>query len=190
MPRCKMPKMVQNVKIWCKFVQNAPKSRTFRSLAPAGPDTKRHKMARFWGTKKPNRRALPVFAMKTAGYRGIDRRTMIVAMRGSNEPPVKGPGPPQGAFVPYSFPARNESSRPVSLRTLENPCRHPAGQSHLQRRHPGDHQPSFSPQRESRALSHIKIRGTMQEWSTPDRSPWLRGEASCVSRPSSPTSLN
>ena len=43
LPGCKMPKMAQDVQKRCKSVQNAPKSRTFRSLKPNGPDTKWHK---------------------------------------------------------------------------------------------------------------------------------------------------
>ena len=47
-----------------------------------------------------------MFAMKTAIFHGIDRRTIVMAMTGNNETPlVKGPERAQGAFVPYSFPA-------------------------------------------------------------------------------------
>ena len=47
-----------------------------------------------------------MLAMKTAIFHGIDRRTIVMAMTGNNEPPlVKGPERAQGAFVPYSFPA-------------------------------------------------------------------------------------
>ena len=55
------------------------------------------------------------------------------------------------------------------------------GLSHLQCQYSGDPHPSFPPQRESRARSHIQIRGAMQECSTWDRSAFLRGAASCAS---------
>ena len=56
-----------------------------------------------------------------------------------------------------------------------------AGQAYLQWQCSGDPPPSFSPQRESRARSHIQVPGATQEWSTRDRSARLRGEAPCVS---------
>ena len=51
-----------------------------------------------------------MFPMKTAGDQGIDRGTIVIVLVAKNQNRlVKGPEPAQSAFVPYSFPAGNES---------------------------------------------------------------------------------
>ena len=72
----------------------------------------------------------------------------------------------------HRFPGERENEKALAVQ---------AGQAHLQWQCSGDPPPSFSPQRESRARSHIQVPGTTQEWSTRDRSARLRGEAPCVS---------
>ena len=98
------PKRPKTVQVCAKRPQipHFPESQAKR------PRYKMAQMARngiVLGNPNQNRWAFPVFAMKTAGYHDIDQRTRVLAMTCSNALPVKGPGPPQGAFVPYSFPA-------------------------------------------------------------------------------------
>ena len=131
LPRRKMPKMVKNGKEWSKtfknganLCKNVPKSHTFRSLKPSGPDTKWHEMARN-GTvlrnTEQNRQAVPMFAVTTAIYCGIAGRTIVMATTGNNAPWSKGLSRQKEHSFLIRFRRRNESSRPTRAPTANSP---------------------------------------------------------------------
>ena len=87
----------------------------------------------------------------------------------------------QNVSAPLCWEKANSQHRFPGERENEKALYVQAGQAHLQWQCSGDPPPSFSPQRESKARSHIQEPGATQEWSTRDRSARLRGEAPCVS---------
>ena len=78
------------------------------------------------------------------------------------------PGEPEARELPIAL-LEQVGQRGLDSQLFRNYLKSP-GQSHLQWQSSCDPHPSFPPQRESRARSHIQVRGTMQEWSAWDRS--------------------